>query len=335
MIVFLGLFQVLFHTAACDEGGICPDGYQLDGAERCARWRELAPLGKDLRTGVLAELADGRFAATEGPDGDVWIYDAATDRWSAAGAPLDHPNALVGLPDGPLVAMSTPPGANVRLATRHADGGWSAPFELPFSSQDVSLTALHGRRALVIDNVTTTTVVYVADAPEDSFVAASPAVLDHPVATLMPLGQVLRLDAYRPTRIQRYDAERDQWLGVAGPGLDDVDALSGILAAGTLPGSSTLGFRCILANYEWVDCGAAPTESFGPRVLPTHYQSRRPGLLFNGDDEVLVFDIHAVWLPTLRLTPTRASAPIVAAGSGTDALVKRAGRIFRLDLVYP
>jgi hypothetical protein len=230
--------------------------------------------------------------------------------------------------------MSTPLDANVRLATRHADGSWSTPFELAFSSQDVSLTALHGGRALVIDNVSTTAVVFVADAPDDSFSAASPVALEHPVATLMPDGQVLRLDRSRPTQIERYDVEQDRWLGVAGPGLGDVGALSGFLAAGTLPGSSTIGFRCITSDFEWVDCGAADA-TLGGMALPTHYQNGLPALFFHGVDEVLVFDIHAEWLPTIRLLPSRASAPIVAAGAGTDALVKRAGRIFRLDLVYP
>src|SRR5688572_21374957 len=78
---------------ACVALDACSEGFALDGAGRCARWRFVGTLARPHTRSTATLLSDGRVLVVGGvnaaldPVSDSAIFDPATEAWRAVPAP--------------------------------------------------------------------------------------------------------------------------------------------------------------------------------------------------------------------------------------------------------
>lgn len=93
---------------ACVAVGACSDGFTLDGAGRCARWRAVGGTGAGNRGSIATRLEDGRILVLGGQylsgfvSTDAEIFDPTLEQWSPVQNPdqarIEH--VALALPDG-------------------------------------------------------------------------------------------------------------------------------------------------------------------------------------------------------------------------------------------
>jgi hypothetical protein len=236
-----------------------------------------------LGSGQLVELQLGVLAVTDGPDGDVWIYDGFEGTWRAAGSPFLQPDRLVVANGTTLVALDNGDGTRPARVSALYSAGWSEPLELPTGSTEMSMTSLYSNTVLVVDDAHATAFV-VQTGPGEVREVASPAPMGRTLTTIIYAASVLRVDADDPSRVQIFDPEGEGWEDLPGiPGMTHVDAVHGNQAIGRYEGEPNVRIRSFSPGQGALESATLGLPA-GALAWPGQDDETRGDVLFVGDE---------------------------------------------------